>query len=862
MRTHWAKKCLLTCAAPLSLGLAAAAGCQDMGSLENTGEALLAIQPDGVSFTLEGCRNDGTIMLPNGSGQFICPDAAYTTGNLGKGWNELDLVPHRVTADAGNSAPASQTYTIAVVFDNEDVGHPGYDVLSVPTLNVSHSSASCVAPMVGPATILDPGIGGIDKSIYRLVTITQLKNTTCVYDYYGRLAVGSHLFPGSSLHANLTNENLGTAGIGSKDVSLPVKEIQPQSIHKDMAATQDKTIPWNVTKSPTPASLSFGDTCAPDANFDQPVQIKVEWTKLPEVATGNIQVITHIYATNPAHRAITVNVSDLIKSGPNPIAVSLPDVNPYNCPAVNVPANTDMLVCTHMITVPAGTTDLNDVATATYTDLVTGVPVPGTTTATASATVQPSGNVLNSSATISDSESITGNYLSFLINSVSGVAGSFSNYDISTHPLTTGPVDWSSGSQSTSGSTTFNKVVHLSQPAIINSGAAALSDTATLLGSNGFTAGPVDASVTITANATVRLKIKKTIPNVLGTGESATFSFQVKDASNVVVATPSISFSAGQTYGEVTVSGLAPGEYVVSEDPDPAQEWDAQSSQPVSLTLPDHCSNEVSFTNSFGPAIARARKVVGDPALSQPGWHLMLTRTDTAPPTVLEELDTSGSGFDAFATQLEEGVPYQIVEVQQFGFEQVSAVGCSFTVNYPADADGVFDCVLTNRTVPTGQIAPTQTTCQDYISGTADDLNKITYGVKAGKINNTAPGVFFYFTAFKAPASDFDILVKQYNDHGTFPNFAVQNALQVRLYNADCSTSVLGTVVSTANGQALIHVHGASVGQEFVASVKYATSSVVGQNVPSPTTVHYTYETYADNVKVDSNRNGLDLAKK
>ncbi len=57
-----------------------------------------------VGFTLEGCRNDGTIVLPNGSGQFICPDAAYTTGNLGKGWNELDLVPHRLTTTSGNQA--------------------------------------------------------------------------------------------------------------------------------------------------------------------------------------------------------------------------------------------------------------------------------------------------------------------------------------------------------------------------------------------------------------------------------------------------------------------------------------------------------------------------------------------------------------------------------------------------------------------------------------------------------------------------------------------------------------------------------------------------------------------------------------
>ncbi|HEV8623591.1 MAG TPA: hypothetical protein VG034_03970, partial [Acidimicrobiia bacterium] len=53
-----------------------------------------ATDPVHVNFTLEGCRNDGTITFPD-SGPFVCPDSAYTTGNLGKGWNELDLVPHR-----------------------------------------------------------------------------------------------------------------------------------------------------------------------------------------------------------------------------------------------------------------------------------------------------------------------------------------------------------------------------------------------------------------------------------------------------------------------------------------------------------------------------------------------------------------------------------------------------------------------------------------------------------------------------------------------------------------------------------------------------------------------------------------------
>src|SRR5437762_13364503 len=70
-----------------------------------------------VNFTLEGCRNDGSITLPI-AGKFVCPGTAYTTGNLGKGWNELDLVPHRLTTTAGSQAGTTTDYNVIVAADN------------------------------------------------------------------------------------------------------------------------------------------------------------------------------------------------------------------------------------------------------------------------------------------------------------------------------------------------------------------------------------------------------------------------------------------------------------------------------------------------------------------------------------------------------------------------------------------------------------------------------------------------------------------------------------------------------------------------------------------------------------------------
>ena len=232
--------------------------------------AFAAADPDSVQFTLEGCKFVNNTNTPLSSFNFVCSDDAYTTGNLGSGWNELDLVPHRTTVHAGNSAPATQTYAFANVLDGVDVGKPGYDIISAPVLNTALSSASCTAASSGSQQTLTPGAGGIDTSIYRLWTVTQLKNTTCVYDWFGRLAVGSHLWPGSSLHADLLNQSFSTAGIGAKEVSIPVKEILPQSLNKDMSAVENATVTWELTKTGTPANVDFGDVCAADAPTSLP----------------------------------------------------------------------------------------------------------------------------------------------------------------------------------------------------------------------------------------------------------------------------------------------------------------------------------------------------------------------------------------------------------------------------------------------------------------------------------------------------------------------------------------------------------------------------------------------------------------
>lgn len=665
-----------------------------------------------MSFTLEGCRNNGSITLPDNGGDFVCPDSAYTTGNLGKGWNELDLVPYRIVASAGNSAPATQTYAVAIALDNMDAGHPGYDVLSsdsggAPVLNQGLSDVGCTALSSTPQQTLSPGVGGIDQSIYRVLTISQPRNTTCVYDWYGRLALGSHLFPGSSLHADLLNQNLGTQGIGAKDVSIPVKEISPQKLSKDMSASQSQDNVWNISKSPTPAHLNFENTCGVGTGaLQQPVSITVTWTKTQSLS--GITVITHVYATNPASRTITTHVTDVIYDSNDTVLDTASS-------SVDVPANTTQLALTHTTSVPAGTTGLHDVATGTYVDTVTQIPIPGTTSAAASAV--PTITTSNGTATITDTESISGTGLSFSVDSTSGATGTFSNYSVGTH--TAGPVTWTSDAQSDNGSVTFNKTVYLDQP---RQTSGSLSDLATVTGSDGFTASAF-GSVDITASALVNLTINKTIPNVLQGSETQTFTFDVRDSTNALVASPSISFGAGETSDSALVSGLMPGTYTVSEDA--AAGWNPQPAQTVSINLPS-CGNSVSFANTVVPARAKAVKVT-DPSGFAAHWDVTLNGPGTGQDG--ETVTTDAAGTAWFATDLQEG-SYTITEKAQAGWDQTSASGdCSFTVDYPADGGKVFICNITNTYQPSISL----TKSGPPLSKVGDD---VTYTIT---LTNTSP---------------------------------------------------------------------------------------------------------------------------
>ena len=512
--------------------------------------AAATVAPNHVGINLEGCRNGGSITLPI-AGKFICPDAAYTSGNLGKGWNELDLVPHRVTTSSGTQAGTTTDYDFNITADGEDGGHPGYDLLTVPEVNAAKSDASCTVSSSAQGA-KTPGIGGTDTSIYRTLHVHQDKGTTCVIDWAERLALGSHLYPGSSLHSNLTQADFSTGGIGAQDVSIPVKEISPQELSKTETATQGAGNVWRVNKQASPSSLDFPRTCNPDNPTSKTVQIDVTVTKTVQ-QTGNTIVHAEITATNPAHRIVDVTISDSIFEGAigsSTLATALAGTNPKTFPLTSVnPESSVTLV--HEIEVANGSANIySDKATAKYTDhAFPDVTIPGQTEATAQANVVVNTSNANSSVVVTDLESISGNPdVQYRIDTGSAAGtykfndGALETYTPGTTGYTTRPVLWTSGSVSQTTTFHFFKTVRVAKP---TSGDATLADTATVLGDQGATLSTADASVAISTDLNCPdVVVTKTAPkDTIDAGDTASFTITVTNngpgiAKNVTLNDP------------------------------------------------------------------------------------------------------------------------------------------------------------------------------------------------------------------------------------------------------------------------------------------------------------------------------------
>ena len=164
----------------------------------------------------------------------------------------------------------------------------------------------------------------------------------------------------------------------------------------------------------------------------------------------------------------------------------------------------------------------------------------------------------------------------------------------------------------------------------------------------------------------------------------------------------------------------------------------------------------------------------------------------------------------------------------------------------------------------TARIAPTSTTCADFVSGQAADLDSIGYKVKSNKINNAAPGVLFYYSAIDAPAASFTITVSQSNTAGWMA-MPVQGTNQIVLYNANCTKSAAQrtTTFRSSDGLSTIQVAGATPGASYVIGIKYSPSDLTGQQVSSPPpTVVYAFTTAVNGGAIATSTDTISAVQK
>ncbi len=215
--------------------------------------------------------------------------------------------------------------------------------------------------------------------------------------------------------------------------------------------------------------------------------------------------------------------------------------------------------------------------------------------------------------------------------------------------------------------------------------------------------------------------------------------------------------------------------------------------------------------------------------------------------------------------------------------------------------DGVKDLdssSYTGQSKSTALIAPTNTTINQYLEGTAQTFQSayssqggvIQYNVslKNGQITQTNPGVLFYFTGASGsikvaagnPTEQLSVTIDQTvtlktGSPITTPLSAVKNNYQVyQVVDANQNgkydlgetiNSISSTYQPDTNGDITLQFTGTS-GSFYVISVKYDTSSVkntlVGKASDLWPTVNYTFDTVFRGSKVETYAGGVDLAAK
>jgi len=489
----------------------------DTGSLPDTA-------PASVKATLQGCN------LPDNA--TTCTDADFTTGNLGKNWAELDLVPHRLILKNNGAA---QSFTLVIAADNlyaSGDSYYGYDIIRDIT---DDPNSSCLTG-VGDPVLKQQVVGGVYQSLTRKIGVHLAVNQSCTITWNERLAIGAHNYTGSSLQTQLLNWDYTSAG--QMSVPLPVKQAPAQQITlSNVTATGTAAYPWTLdVGTPSDQRLSCGAT-------SQTVTYTITYTK-GALQAGDYAITGDITLANPANRDLTTNS----------ITVSLTDgTNSWNGtvadPTLTVPAN-GTASTTFTASIPATAGTLQATATATYNDPDNpGNVLQGLTSSSTPVSVSKSVGTTGATASLSDHEYLaTGTNFEF--KRTAPTAGAMASF---------GTDNTYSATVSSGGSTTITKTVQWTAP---NNATDTLHNVVTLTPDGQSALPTVTKDVALNASAdNPVLTINKNVD--AAPAADTTFNFTVSGGGHNYPV--SVVVKAGDTSGSDSVS-VAPGvTYTVHE---------------------------------------------------------------------------------------------------------------------------------------------------------------------------------------------------------------------------------------------------------------------------------------------------------
>ena len=163
------------------------------------------------------------------------------------------------------------------------------------------------------------------------------------------------------------------------------------------------------------------------------------------------------------------------------------------------------------------------------------------------------------------------------------------------------------------------------------------------------------------------------------------------------------------------------------------------------------------------------------------------------------------------------------------------------------------------KVAPTGQICPTQTTCEQYMSGTAADLENAAYLFNKGTIKSVSPGVMFYYSTIVPDGTVTTISVDQSNND-SWPVMATDTK-QVILYDSTCRKIAVKDV-KIEGSTVTLEVDNLPEGTYYL-SVKYFLSSLKNYTPTDPSaTVNYSFKTSLNGNLISESKDSIDLVPK